>query len=126
MNAALRVLIVDDLPDMAESLAMLVRVWGHNPAVAYNGRQALRMAQATRPDAVLLDLSIPAPDGYEVARRLRAEPGLAGLLLVAVTGYSDDHFRRLAREAGFDFFLLKPVEPELLEWLLEARTRQPR
>jgi CheY-like chemotaxis protein len=121
----LRVLIVDDAPDMAESLAMLVRLWGHQPAVARDGPQALRAARATRPDVVLLDLSIPGLDGFEVARQLRADPELAGGRLVALTGYGEEPYRRLAQDVGFDLFLVKPVEPEVLERALQAGRGRP-
>jgi CheY-like chemotaxis protein len=114
------VLIVDDVPDAVESLALLVRLWGHRPLVACDGPEALRVARAERPDVVLLDLGLPGMDGCELARRLRAEPGSAGALRVAVTGYSDPGRRRLAAEAGVDLYLVKPVEPEVLEQVLAS------
>jgi two-component system CheB/CheR fusion protein len=116
--SALCVLIVDDVPDAVESLALLVRLWGHRAVVACDGPAALRLARVERPDVVLLDLGLRGMDGCEVARRLRAEPGLAGALLVAVTGYADGSHRRLACEAGVELYLVKPVEPEALERVL--------
>jgi CheY-like chemotaxis protein len=116
----LSVLIVDDEPDMMQSQALLVSLWGHRPLLARDGPEALRLARAQRPDVALLDLGLPGMDGCALAQKLRAEPGLEGVRLVAVTGYGDERHRRLALEAGFDLVLIKPVETEVLQRLLEA------
>jgi PAS domain S-box-containing protein len=106
-----RVLIVDDNADAAESLAMVLRLGGHDVRTAYEGPAALEVAAAFRPEVVFLDIGLPRMDGYEVGRRLRRQPGLEGTRLVAMTGYGQDEDRRKAREVGFDLFLTKPVDP---------------
>jgi CheY-like chemotaxis protein/two-component sensor histidine kinase len=113
-----RVLVVDDNRDSAETMAVLLRLWGHEARSAEHGEAALAVAQEFRPQAVLLDIGLPQMDGYEVARRLRALPGLDGVLLIAMTGYGQDRDRRRARRAGFDHHLVKPVDPEALRRLL--------
>src|SRR5262249_18028864 len=115
---ALRVLIVDDNVDAAQSLAVLLNLWGHEVYTAHDGAAALEAAQPWQPEVVLLDRGLPGMDGYEVARRLRAAQGSAGPLLVALTGYAQDEDRRRSQDAGFDRHLVKPVDPEILEALL--------
>jgi signal transduction histidine kinase len=114
----LRVLLVEDNLDAAESLGELLRIWGHEVTIAHDGAAALRAVPETRPEVVLLDIGLPGMDGYEVASRLRATPGLAGLRLVAVTGYGQESDRRRARLAGFDHHLVKPVDLDRLRALL--------
>jgi len=115
---AARILVVDDTADVAESLAMLLESLGHEVRLACDGAQALEAARSWRPEAVLLDIGLPGMDGYEVARRLRREPGLGPLLLVAVSGYGQDEDRRRSHEAGFDHHLVKPVSQVVLQRLL--------
>jgi signal transduction histidine kinase/CheY-like chemotaxis protein len=115
---ALRVLVVDDNVDAAQSLAVLLNLWGHEVCTAHDGAAALEAAQAWQPEVVLLDIGLPGMDGYEVARRLRAAQGPARPLLVALTGYAQEEDRRRSREAGFDRHLVKPADPETLEVLL--------
>ncbi len=117
-----RVLIVDDNVDGAHSLAMLVRLWGHEVRLAHDGPGGVELAETYRPDLVLLDIGLPGLSGYEVARQIRDDPGLAGSVLVAMTGYGQEEDRRRSRAAGFDHHLVKPVEPGALEELL-ARER---
>jgi PAS domain S-box-containing protein len=105
----LRILVVDDNHDAADSTAMLLRHVGHEVFVAYTGREGLEQALALRPQAVLLDIGLPEMDGYEVARRLRASPGLGDMRLVAVSGYGQEADRQRSREAGFDAHMVKPV-----------------
>ncbi len=107
---ARKILVVDDNEDAANSLGALLRMFGHEVVVAHDGPDALISAAANPPDTVLLDLGLPKMDGYEVARRLRALPHLADTRVIAVTGYGQEDDRRIAREAGFDFHLVKPVE----------------
>jgi len=111
-----RVLVVDDNVDSAETMAEILKMWGHDVHTAHDGPGALEAARAHRPDAVLLDLGLPTMDGFETARRLRQE-GL-GQLLVAVTGFGSVEDRRRAKEAGFDTHLTKPVSPEALQRVL--------
>ncbi|HEY3448144.1 MAG TPA: transporter substrate-binding protein [Myxococcales bacterium] len=120
---ALRVLVVDDNADEAESLAEVVRLQGHQAQTATDGPRALVAARAFHPELVLLDIGLPNMDGYEVARRMRAGPGRAPRL-VAVTGYGREEDRLRARAAGFEEHLTKPVEPSALQRALE-RSRAP-
>jgi CheY-like chemotaxis protein len=113
-----RILIVDDNVDAAESLALLLRLEGHDVRVTYDGPAALAAVEAEPPDLVFLDIGMPVMNGYEVARRLREQPGLESLVLVAMTGWGQDEDRRRSQEAGFDHHLIKPVEPEALHKLL--------
>jgi signal transduction histidine kinase len=113
-----RVLVVDDNVDAAESMALLLRVQGHEVRTAYEGRSALDAAAAFRPQVVLLDLGLPQMDGYEVARRLREQLPTNGMALVAVTGYGQDEDRRQTAAAGFDAHLVKPADVTKLGELL--------
>jgi signal transduction histidine kinase/ActR/RegA family two-component response regulator len=115
---AVRILVVDDNVDGAASLAMLLRLWGHDVAVAHDGPAALRAADAQRPQVALLDIGLPGMDGYELARRLRARPGLDRTALVALTGWGQEEDRRRSQEAGFDHHLVKPVDLSALQELL--------
>jgi CheY-like chemotaxis protein len=108
------VLVVDDNEDAAQSLALVLRLAGHEVRVARDGPEALALADAQPPEVVLLDIGLPGMDGYEVAVRLRERDVLAGALLVAVTGYGQDEDRRRARDAGIDLHLTKPVAIEEL------------
>ena len=90
VSFALRVLVVDDLCDAADSLALLLEIWGHRSAVAYTGESTLEVAMTFRPDVVLLDIGLPGMGGYEVARRLRQLPGLARCRLMALTGNDNE------------------------------------
>jgi len=119
----LRVLVVDDNRDAADSLAIVLEACGHAVCTAYGGRQALEEVPRFRPDWVLLDIGMPGIDGNEVARRLRATPEGARLKLVAVTGWGQEEDRRLTQAAGFDAHLVKPVEPAALLDLLSSGIR---
>src|SRR6202035_2007024 len=113
-----RVLVVDDNVDSADSLAVLLRLRGHEVEVAHDGPEALRAAGAFEPEVVLLDIGLPGLDGYQVARQLRQERRTAGALIVALTGYGQEEDQRRARESGFDEHLTKPVAPETIYNLL--------
>jgi signal transduction histidine kinase len=117
-----RVLVVEDNIDAAECLALVVRLDGHEVRTVYDGLAALQVAEAFRPEIILLDLGLPKMDGYEVARRLRDQPGGNGLLLVAVTGHGQEEDRLRACQAGFDYHLIKPVDPEMLRRVIASRT----
>jgi PAS domain S-box-containing protein len=121
-----RVLVVDDNVDAAESLAMVLRLSGHEVRTAYNGPAALAEARAATPDVVLLDIGLPGMDGFDVARQIREDRGLNHLRIVAVTGYGQDEDRRRTQEAGFDFHLTKPVDPRQLDRLLSGSPADPR
>jgi PAS domain S-box-containing protein len=120
-----RVVVVDDNRDAADSLALLLRLQGHEVQVAHDGPTALKLAALDRPEMVFLDIGMPGMDGYEVARKLRQTPGLEAMVLVAVTGWGTPEARQHTADAGFDFHLTKPVEPRLLDDLL-ARPHPPR
>jgi signal transduction histidine kinase/ActR/RegA family two-component response regulator len=115
-----RILAVDDSADAADSLALLLRVQGHDVRVAYEGTTALRIATEFQPDVVLLDIGLPRLDGYEVGRRLREQAGGDHFLLVALTGYGQDEDRQRSAAAGFDAHLVKPVDLATLGQLLSV------
>jgi CheY-like chemotaxis protein len=112
------ILIVDDDPDVADSLAMMLRMLGHEVGVAYDGRRAIDVARTLRPEVVLMDLGLPQMSGFALAQQLRQELAGAKLSVVAVTGFVDDDSRQRAREAGFDAFLAKPASIDDLERVL--------
>jgi signal transduction histidine kinase len=116
---ARRILIVDDNRDALESLATLMQIAGHATRGAADGETALTIAAEWRPQVVLLDLGLPRVDGYEVGRRIRAEPWGQDILLVALTGWGQEQDRRRSREAGFDSHLVKPLDLARLSELLE-------
>jgi len=99
----------------------LLRDCGHDVVTAHDGPRALDRARLHRPDVVLLDITMPEMDGYEVAKRMRDELGLCDALLVALSGYGEDRHLRRAREAGFDQHVTKPVDTTTLEELLEPQ-----
>jgi PAS domain S-box-containing protein len=116
-----RLLVVDDNKDAATSLAMLLRLQGHEVQVAHDGPTALAMAASYSPKVILLDLGMPEMDGYEVARRLRALPGLETVVLAALTGWGQQEDRRRTADAGFDHHFVKPLDAKVLASLLDAR-----
>jgi CheY-like chemotaxis protein len=125
----LRLLVVDDYPDVADSFAMLLSMWGHEVHTFHGGREALEAATRLRPDVVLADILLPDMDGYELARWMVKLPDLCETTLVAVTGLGDKACLRSCREAGFDHHLLKPVDPDRLQDVLamvKARKRADR
>jgi two-component system CheB/CheR fusion protein len=119
----LRVAVIDDNQDAGESLGTLLRMDGHEVAVYTTGEEALRDYASFRPEVVLLDIGLPGLDGYQVAGRLRRQPGGEGLFLVAVTGYGQEEDRRRAAAAGFSHHLVKPANPAELRRLLRERAR---
>jgi CheY-like chemotaxis protein len=119
-QGGLSILVVDDNVDAAETLAMLLEASGHRVSTAHDPFDALERARAEAPQACLLDIGLPGMDGYELARRLRAQPETRHALLVAITGYGQDSDRRLAAEAGFDRHLVKPIDLEALQGALSG------
>jgi PAS domain S-box-containing protein len=115
-----RVLVVEDNRDGRETLVALLEILGYKVASAGDGPSAVDAAASFRPDAVLLDLGLPGFDGYEVCRRLRADPALAGTYIVALTGWGADADRKRTAEAGFDTHMTKPVEPDVLQECLSG------
>ncbi|HEX5270583.1 MAG TPA: response regulator [Gemmataceae bacterium] len=111
-----RVLVVDDNTDAADSLCALLRVWGYDARAAYDGNAGLEAASALLPDCLFLDIGLPGLDGYALAERLRRHPVLKRAKLVALSAYSDTE---RSRAAGFDAHFVKPADPEELEALLK-------
>jgi signal transduction histidine kinase len=115
------VLVVEDDEDVADMLCVAIRMWGYSVKVAHDGRAAITMSASEPPDVVLLDIGLPDLDGYEVARRLRAQlPAGHDARLVALTGFGQPEDRRRAEQAGFDVHLTKPTDMEELQRVLEA------
>jgi len=121
LNGFRRIVVVDDNHDSTDSLAMLLELTGHEVIRSYDGDDAIEKACACQPDVMLLDLAMPKVDGCQVARRIRQHDGCKDTLLVAITGYTDDAHRVQAKQAGFDHYLIKPVEFADLSALLEGR-----
>ncbi|MEO7253007.1 MAG: response regulator [Casimicrobium sp.] len=113
-----RILVVDDNVDAAETMAMLLEFSGHEVRTAFGGQQALDLALRFRPDVVFLDIGLPGMNGYEVARRLLADPATAGTRLIALTGWGTEDDIQKSKMAGFHAHLTKPVDPYALEALL--------
>lgn len=118
-----RVLLVDDNVDAAETLATFLDMLGMQTRMAHDGPAVLQAAREFEPDVVLLDIGLPGMTGYEVAQQLRADPQLAQVRLIALTGWGAEEDRRRAREAGFDHHLTKPVDVGVLESLLKEVAR---
>ena len=115
---AVQVLVVDDNRDSADSLCMLLRLWGYECRAAYDGAAGLEEVRAHRPDCLILDIAMPRMDGYTVAQLARRVPGMENAKIVALTAFSDERHIRRVREAGFDFHLVKPADPTELERIL--------
>jgi two-component system CheB/CheR fusion protein len=120
-----RILVVDDNPDVAESLSGWLEDCGHEVRIARNGAAALKEADAFRPELLFVDVGLPDVTGHEVARKLRQMPALKDAVLVAVTGYGQKDDRRKSREAGFDHHWIKPLTSEMLSDLLASLDAPP-
>ncbi|HYE33894.1 PAS domain S-box protein [Methylocaldum sp.] len=118
-RAALRVLVVDDNYDAAESMALLVNLWGHETHVVHDGHAAVDACRTYKPDVVLLDLGLPGMSGYEVAQRLRKDYG-DSMMLFALTGYGQAEDRARTAATGFNYHLVKPIDPDPLKALLAS------
>ena len=113
----LRVLVVDDNRDATDSLTMLCKMWGYDVHSGYDG-SAIDAVPVFKPDVIILDIAMPKLDGNAFARQVRALEGNNDTLIIAVSGYHDEAHRQLSKEAGFDHYLIKPVDPSVLEKLL--------
>jgi CheY-like chemotaxis protein len=113
-----RILLVDDNEAFATAMTSLLDAMGHNVQAIHDGAAAIAAARALRPQVVLLDINLPGKRGYDVAREIRADPALAGTLLIAVTGYGQERDKEQAHRAGFDHHLTKPVDENVLERLI--------
>ncbi|HET8874801.1 MAG TPA: ATP-binding protein, partial [Casimicrobiaceae bacterium] len=116
--AGLRVLVVDDNRDVADSTASIMRMNGCDVHVAYDGKAALESVQRLRPDAILLDIGLPAIDGYLVAEHIRAQPENGRTMIVAVSGYGQEQDRLRSKSVGFDYHVVKPIDPNVLAGLV--------
>jgi CheY-like chemotaxis protein len=121
----LRVLVADDYPDAAESLAMLFAGWGHETRVAQDGEEAVALVKQWHPDVCVLDLDMPKVDGCEAARRIRELEWESHPLLIAFSGWTGAEHKQSATQAGFDHYIMKPVEPPKLMRIIRSfqRTR---
>ncbi len=117
-QSSLRILVVDDNRDGADSLSMMLRLMGNDTRTAYDGEEAVAAAVEFRPDVILLDIGLPRLTGYEACRRIRRQPGGKELVIIAQTGWGQEEDRQRTHQAGFDHHLVKPVEPTALMKLL--------
>jgi PAS domain S-box-containing protein len=120
-----KILVADDSQDGADSLAFLLRTAGHDVQTAYDGRTAIQQAEHLKPDVVLLDIGMPEVSGYDVARAIRREAWGRNMRLIALTGWGQAEHRRRSLEVGFDDHLVKPVELDVLERMLQMGTPEP-
>jgi len=118
--AGRRALVVDDNADSANSLAMLLKLSGHEAVTAHDGVEALEAAERFRPEVVFLDIGMPRLNGYDAARRIRQEAWGRGMMLVAMTGWGKEEDRRKSRDAGFDAHMVKPADLDELMRLMES------
>jgi len=121
----LRVLVADDHRDSADTLAVLINLWGHEAHAVFDGRAALQAAATFQPDVLILDILMPNLDGFQLAEALRRGNAADRTAIIAHSAYFDDDYRRKAIEVGIDHYLLKPVDPtylrSLLQGIVEAR-----
>jgi CheY-like chemotaxis protein len=120
-TARYRIVVADDSQDSAEALALLLSLKGHETRTAFDGAEAVEVAERFRPDVMLLDIGMPKLNGYDACRLIRAQPWGRQVVLVAQTGWGQEEDRRRTEEAGFDGHLVKPVDPEALMRLLASR-----
>jgi CheY-like chemotaxis protein len=114
-----KILVVDDNRDAADTLTMVLELAGHEVRTAYDGTDALRLAEVFLPRVMLLDIGMPLMDGYQAARQIRDRTWGKSMVLVALTGWGQEQDRRRTREAGFDHHLVKPVDPQAISELIE-------
>jgi CheY-like chemotaxis protein len=123
-GSPLRILVVDDNEDGANSLGQMLQMMGNEVRVAHDGLAAIEAAEACRPQVILLDIGMPKLDGYDACRRIRNEAWGKNTVLIALTGWGQDEDRRRTREAGFDYHLVKPVESSTLVKVFADVTRR--
>jgi signal transduction histidine kinase/DNA-binding response OmpR family regulator len=116
-----RVLVVDDNADAAESVALFLRLEGHEAITAMDGLQAIELCRSFAPDVVVIDIGLPGLNGYELAQQLRASPESARMHLIALTGYGQESDIRAAKQAGFDHHFIKPMNPEEIHRVIATR-----
>jgi len=119
-GATRRIVIADDNDDSAQSFAMLLSFSGHEVKIAHDGAEALDVVRSFRPDVAFLDIGMPVLTGYEVAQAVRAEPWGSEVTLIAVTGWGQPDDKLRAHTAGFDRHLVKPIDPDEVDRLLDS------
>ena len=117
---SLRVLVVDDNVDAAESLALLLKANGHEVQAVYDGLTALEAARSYRPNLILLDIGLPGMNGFDVAKKVREEVELGKVVLVAMTGYGQESDKQRSQQAGFDHHLVKPADFSAVKQILAS------
>lgn len=120
-----RILVVDDNESSAMTLSWAMEMYGYEVRTCYDGVSAVEVAEDFQPEIVLLDIGMPVMDGYEICRKIRNNPVLCSTRIVAQTGWGDAETRRMAREAGFDEHLTKPVDLWALKDMLDNNTQTP-
>ena len=115
-----RILVADDNIDAASSLAMLLEIMGNETRVVHDGIEAVELAATFRPDVILLDIGMPRLNGFDACARIRMQPANHGAVIVALTGWTQEETKQRSQQAGFDFYLVKPVEPDTLEKMLRT------
>ena len=120
---AKRILVVDDNMDAAATLARILKLDGHEVEIAQDGATAMAAARRLRPDFIFLDIGLPGMDGFQVADALRREPGLERARIIAVTGSASEEDRRRLRDANVDYYLVKPVDVDLVVSMVGGRYR---
>jgi CheY-like chemotaxis protein len=120
---ALRILVVDDNKDAADSLCILLRAWGYDCLAVYDGAAGFQVACNYRPNCLLLDIGMPGLNGYTFGRMARAQPSLERAKLIALTAYSDEMHIHLAQQAGFDYHFVKPTDPLEIKRLMDELSK---
>jgi DNA-binding response OmpR family regulator len=123
VNSPLRILVVDDNADTAQTLATLLQLQGYETCVAHCGSSAITAAHRCRPDVIVLDIGLPGMDGFEVAKRLRSVPDFADTFIAAASGFGRERDRCRAAEVGINMYLVKPYDSMQLAPVLAARQR---
>jgi CheY-like chemotaxis protein len=121
IGSSLRILVVDDNIDTAQTLATLLQLQGHETCVAHSGHAGITAAHCVRPDVILLDIGLPGMDGFEVAQRLRRLPDFAETYIIAASGFGRERDRSRAAEVGINIYLVKPYDPMQIAPMLTAR-----
>ncbi len=122
-SGALRILIVEDNPALAQTTGWLVEALGHDYRLAHNGKDALVEAEAFRPDVIMLDIGLPGMNGYDICRAMRQNPTLASTLFIAQTGWGQTEHKQMATAAGFHHHMVKPIDYDRLQELLAIRAK---
>jgi CheY-like chemotaxis protein len=120
-----RILVVDDNVDSALSLALMLKIMGHDVRTAHDGLKAVESAAEFRPDIVLLDIGLPRLNGYDACRRIRKQPWGESMVIIALTGWGQEDDKRRSKDAGFNFHMVKPIDPAALEKLLAGLLLTP-